>query len=139
MRRLSCLCLFIILLLAVMSSGCVQPVPQTSPETTVSPAPVTTLPAVTTAVAEKSLTFNVSKTQKTVNITYTGGPDAAGLVALKIRIDNQDLDDFERTVLTPVPGEQILFTYQGLATPVTANIIGTWDNGYQQTVLMYYF
>lgn len=129
----------LIVLLLVCASGCTQPAPQTTPVTTASQVPATPLPAVTTAVAEKSLTFEVSKTQKTVNITYTGGPDAGGLASLKIRIDNQDLDDFERTVLAPSPGEQILFTYQGLATPVTANIIGTWENGYQQTVLMYYF
>ena len=138
MRRVFWLCLLVILLF-VFSSGCTQPAPAVTPETTTSPLPATPLTAVTTAVTEKSLTFDVSKTEKTVNITYTGGPDAAGLVALKVRIDNQDLDDFERTVLTPVPGESILFTYQGLASPITANIVGTWDNGYQQTVLLYYF
>ena len=138
MRRVFFSCLLIVLLL-VFTSGCTQPAPQVTPVTTATPAQVTPLPAATTAVVEKSLTFTVSKTEKAVNITYTGGPDAGGLVALKVRIDNQDLDDFERTVLTPSPGESIIFTYQGLATPVTANIIGTWENGYQQTVLMYYF
>lgn len=138
MRRAFCTCLFIVLLL-VVASGCTQPAPQTPPATTPVPPPATPVPVMTTTIAEKSLTFDVSKTPKTVNITYTGGPDAGGLVALKVRIDNQDLDDFERTVLTPSPGEEILFTYQGLATPVTANIIGTWENGYQQTVLLYYF
>ena len=138
MRRVFFSCLLIVLLL-VFASGCTQPAPQVTAVTTATPVPVTPLPSVTTAVVEKSLTFTVSKTEKAVNITYTGGPDAGGLVALKVRIDNQDLDDFERTVLTPSPGESIIFTYQGLATPVTANIIGTWENGYQQTVLMYYF
>jgi len=137
MRRAFCTSLLIVLFL-VFASGCTQPSAPVSPETTGLPAPVTPLPVATT-ITEKSLTFDVSKTQKAVNITYTGGPDAGGLVALKVRIDNQDLDDFERTVLTPTPGESIVFTYQGLATPVTANIIGTWENGYQQTVLMYYF
>ncbi|AGB01634.1 hypothetical protein [Methanoregula formicica] len=138
MRRAFCTCLLLVLLL-VFASGCTQPVAPVPPQTTALPAPVTPLPVATTTIAEKSLTFDVFKTQKIVNITYTGGPDAGGLVALKVRIDNQDLDDFERTVLTPSPGESIVFTYQGLATPVTANIIGTWENGYQQTVLMYYF
>lgn len=138
MRRVFWLSLLVILLL-VFSSGCTQPAQETTPVPTAVQPVVTPILGVTTTVAEKSLTFDVAKTQKTVNITYTGGPDAAGLVALKVRIDNQDLDDFERTVLTPVPGESIVFTYQGLATPITANIIGTWDNGYQQTVLMYYF
>lgn len=138
MRRAFCTSLLLVLLL-VFASGCTQPAPLTTPATTPMPPPATPVPVTTTAIAEKSLTFDVSKTQKTVNITYTGGPDAGGLVALKVRIDNQDLDDFERTVLTPSPGESIVFTYQGLATPITANIIGTWENGYQQTVLMYYF
>ncbi len=138
MRRAFCTSLLLVLLL-VFASGCTQSAASGTPQTTALPAPVTPLPVTTTSIAEKSLTFDVSKTEKTVNITYTGGPDAAGLVALKVRIDNQDLDDFERTVLTPVPGESIVFTYQGLATPITANIIGTWENGYQQTVLMYYF
>ncbi|MDD5143909.1 hypothetical protein [Methanoregula sp.] len=138
MRRAFCSCFFLVLLL-VFASGCTQPAPQTSSATTPIPPPATPVPVTTTGIAEKSLTFDVSKTQKTVNITYTGGPDAEGLVALKVRIDNQDIDDFERTVLTPVPGESIIFTYQGLANPVTANIIGTWKDGYQQTVLIYYF
>jgi hypothetical protein len=138
MRRVFCLCLFIILLL-VITSGCLQPAPKTTPATTTEPPTVTPLPVVTPADMPKNLTFDVSKTEKTVNVTYLGGPDSADLVALKIRIDNQDLDDFDRIVPTPVAGEQYIFTYMGLATPVTANIIGTWKDGYQQTVLMYYF
>lgn len=138
MRRAFCTCLFIVLLL-VLASGCIQPAPPAIPDTPAPPVSATPLPVATTTTAEKSLTFDVSKTPKTVNITYTGGPDAGSLVALKVRIDNQDLDDFERTVITPTVGEEILFTYQGLATPITANIIGTWEGGYQQTVLLYYF
>jgi len=138
MRRLSCLCLFIILFLAVMSSGCVQPSKTSAVETAIQ-TPVTTPPVVATTDMPKSLTFVVSKTEKTVNVTYTGGPDAADLLALKIRIDNQDTSVIERTVPEPAPGNPILFYYMGLADPVVVNIIGTFKGGYQQTVLMYYF
>ena len=88
---------------------------------------------------QRSLNFTVTKTDTSVTITYEGGADAADLTALKIRIDNQDSSDIERVFLDPVPGTPYQFTYMGLADPVTANIIGTWKDGYQQTVLLYYF
>ena len=138
MRRSSCLCLLIILLLAVISSGCTQPSKTSTVETAIQ-TPVTTLPVVATTDMPKNLTFIVSKTEKTVNVTYTGGPDAADVMALKIRIDNQDSSDIEQTFLEPVAGTPYIFTYLGLANPVTVNIIGTFRGGYQQTVLLYYF
>lgn len=138
MRRAFCTCLFIVLLL-VFASGCTQPAPQTAPVTTATPVPATPLPVVTTAVAEKSLTFDVSKTEKTVNITYTGGPDAADVLALDILINNQDGSKIKQTFLEPAVGTPFVFTYMGLANPTVVNIIGTFKGGYQQTVLMYYF
>ena len=132
-----CLCLFIILLL-VISSGCIQPT-TTPPVTTVVQTAVTPVPVVATTDTEKQLTFIVTKTEKTVNVTYTGGPDAADLLALKVRIDNQDSSVIEQTFPQPAVGTPFVFTYMGLANPTTVNIIGTFKGGYQQTVLMYYF
>jgi len=138
MRRVFCLCLFIVLLL-VFTSGCTQSPLSTLPVTTLQQPPVTPLPVVTTTVTTKSLTFNVSKTEKTVNITYTGGPDAADVLALDVQINNQDGSKIKQTFVEPAVGTPFVFTYMGLANPVTANVIGTFKGGYQQTVLMYYF
>ena len=138
MRRVFCLCLFIVLLL-VVTSGCLQPSAPTSTVTVAEQTPVTPLPVVATTVSPKNLTFDVSKTEKTVNITYTGGPDAADLLALDIQINNQDSSKIKQTFIEPAVGTPFVFTYMGLANPVTVNIIGTFKGGYQQTVLMYYF
>ncbi len=137
MQHMPVTCLFCILLL-VFTCGCTQPA-ETAPVTpavqiTASPEPV----AVPTDT-QRSLNFTVTKTEKTVTITYEGGANAADLTALKIRIDNQDSSDIDRMFLDPVPGTSYPFMYMGLADPVTANIIGTWNDGYQQTVLLYYF
>lgn len=137
MRRSCGLCLFIILLL-VITSGCVQPA-KTAPATTVVQTAVTPIPVVATTAMEKQLNFTVTKTEKTVNITYDGGSDAADLLALRIRIDNQDSSVIEQTFPEPDIGHPYVFNYMGLANPVTVNIIGTFKGGYQQTVLMYYF
>lgn len=138
MRRVFWFSLLIILLL-VFSSGCTQPAPQTTPVTTTVQPAVTPISGVTTTVAQKSLTFDVSKTEKTVNITYMGGPDAADVLALDVQINNQDFSKIKQTFIEPAVGTPFVFTYMGLANPTTVNIIGTFRGGYQQTVLMYYF
>ncbi len=137
MQQMPVTCLFCILLL-IFTCGCTQPA-EPAP---VTPAVQVTGPPEPVAVSpdtQRSLNFTVTKTEKTVTITYEGGANAADLVALKIRIDNQDSSDIDRTIHNPVPGTSYPFTYMGLADPVTANIIGTWNDGYQQTVLLYYF
>jgi hypothetical protein len=136
MRRLFWISLSVILL--VIISGCSQPA-KTPGEVTLNPTPAPLPLSVSTTDEHKQLNFTVSSSAKAVNVTYNGGPDAADLLALKIRINNQDTTTIERTLLNPAPGESYVFTYIGLANPVTVNIIGTFKGAYQQTVLMYYF
>lgn len=138
MRRVFCLSLFIVLVL-VAFSGCTQPEQVTPAVVTPEQNPVTPLPVTTTADTTKHLTFQVSKTEKVVNVTYTGGPDAADLLALDVLITNQDGSQIKQTFVEPAVDTPLLFTYMGLANPTVVNIVGTFKGGYQQTVLMYYF
>ncbi len=137
MQYIPITCIFCILLL-VFACGCTQPA-ETAPVTPVVQVTASPEPVAVPSDTQRSLNFTATKTEKTVTITYGGGANAADLAALKIRIDNQDSSDIDRTIHNPVPGTSYPFTYMGLADPVTANIIGTWNDGYQQTVLLYYF
>ncbi len=125
----------------VLASGCIQPantpVPTPTPQFVVIPA--TTVPVVATTVAEKHLTFKVTKSDKAVTIILGEGPDTTDLVALDVLINNQDGSKIKQTLVEPVLGFPYVFTYMGLADPTVVNIIGTFKGGYQQTVLMYYF
>lgn len=132
---------FLILVL-VITCGCLQQEPAAPPPVNTAPTPaavVTLPPAITTvAAAQKELNFTVERTYSTVNVTYNGGPDAADLSAIRIRIDNINSQDVERVIPNPVPGYPYIFTYRGVADPKTVNIVGIFSNGYEQTVLMYY-
>jgi hypothetical protein len=130
-------CLFVTIL--VISCGCLQPAPSNTPAALPTPSGPVTNPVVTTTTdVQKQVNFTVTQSKSMVNITYNGGPDAADLVSIQIRITNQDGTQFERTVDNPVVGATNVFIYRGLANAAFVNIIGTFGNGYQQTVLMYY-
>ena len=129
-------------LVLVLACGCLQPAANT-PAPTLTPQfiviPSTTVPVVATTVAEKHLSFDVTKSEKAVTITLKDSPDTADLVALDVLINNQDGSKIKRTIVNPVVGFPYVFTYMGLANPTVVNIVGTFKGGYQQTVLMYYF
>jgi hypothetical protein len=134
MRCVFWTCLFAILLVA--SSGCLQPAPVNTPPaetavyiTTVPITPVTPHP-------EKYVNFTASQSQTLVNITYNGGPDAADLQSVAILITNHDGTQVERTIMNPTIGATYSFTYRGTANAARVNIIGTFQDGYQQTVLI---
>ncbi|MDD1687533.1 hypothetical protein [Methanoregula sp.] len=135
MRCVHWICLFIIVL--VITCGCSQPA--TPPVVTTLPqTPPTLPPAVTTTDAEKSLNFTVTSSTTMVNVTYNGGPDAADLQYFTIRVDNRAGSYNERTIVDPVPGSTYNFVYRGVSDASRVNIVGTFKDGYQQTVLMYY-
>ena len=138
MRRVFCIS-FLFLVVLLVTSGCTQPSSAPTTVTTIQPTPVAPLTVTATPDTTKHLTFDISNTEKTVNITYTGGPDSADVQALNIRIYNKDLTTFERTVIQPVAGDSYVFTYVGLANSKNVNIVGTFKGDYKQTVLMYYF
>jgi hypothetical protein len=87
---------------------------------------------------EKELNFTVNSTTNAVYITYNGGPDVADLQSLYIRVDNRAGSYDDRTIVSPAIGSTIGFTYRGVSDASRVNIIGTFTNGYQQTVLRYF-
>jgi hypothetical protein len=141
MRRLI-LAVFIFLLLFVC--GCTQPViPVPTPVPTLTPLPVMTAPMVVTPVASVTpyqMQINVTAWQKgtDVNVQYNGGADAAYLTALKIRIDNFNGQNVQRTIDYPTIGSPYIFTYIGTADADRVNVVGVFKGGTEQTVLLTY-
>jgi hypothetical protein len=134
MRRVH-LCL-VIIFIAILTCGCLQPAPQPAPPvTTVPDTPIPT----TAPNMPRVVNFSVTQAASYVNVTCTGGPDAADMVAMNIRISNQNTQQVQRTITYPVIGMPYVFTYLGPADATVVNIVGTFRDGYQQTVLMYYF
>lgn len=144
MRRISAMC--IVLILLVIATGCLQ-----APTANPAPAPLTVtaaLPAVSatlppavlpTTSLPKNVTFNVTRSTKSVNVTYNGGPDAVSLLSITIRITNHDGTKFDpRTIKNPVIGNMYVFTYQTMANPAVVNIVGNFSDGTQQTLLIQY-
>lgn len=143
MRRILAMC--IILILLTSATGCLQgPAPTNAPAPvpTSQPAVSVTLPpaaALTTSV-QRRVTFDVSQDADSVNVTCTGGPDASSLSSITIKITNRDGTQVDpRTIQNPAIGSPYIFTYRGVANPALLNIVGNFNDGTQQTVLMYYF
>ena len=133
--RLLAGCLAAIFLL-ILICGCLQPSPE--PVTVVTPVPdATTVPTRDPAVP-RQVDFGVTEAGPYLNITITGGADAADMVAMNIRINNQNGQNVQRTITSPVIGSPYTFTYRGVADANVVNIVGTFSDGFQQTVLMYY-
>jgi hypothetical protein len=144
MSRILLACV-ILLTLLITATGCLQAPalnPTPAPVPPAQPAVSETLPpavAFTTGI-QKYLNFDVSRSDSSVDVTYNGGPDASSLSAITIRITNRDGTQSDpRTIQNPAIGSPYIFTYRGLANPSTVNIIGTFSDGTQQTVLMHYF
>lgn len=121
----------------VITCGCTQQ-KETPIITAIPPTNEIPVTATTTAIAEKHLNFTVTSTTKMLNVTYDGGPDAADLESLYIRVANKAGTYNERVYQDPVPGSTYVFVYRGVSDASRVNIIGTFKGGYQQTVLMYY-
>jgi hypothetical protein len=140
MRRIFwCSC---VILLIAITCGCLQPSPAPAPAAPSTPASVSvvTLPPAATTVpsAQKQINVTATKTQTEVIVQYNGGPDAADLLALNIRINNQNSQNVQRTITNPDIGAQYVFTYRGNADATVVNIVGQFRDGTEQTVLMAY-
>lgn len=125
-----------ILFLFLLSCGCIQ-----SPAATVTPVPAGAtgnIPADTTATAEPLRDVNVTalKTESEVIVTVNGGRDAAALASMGIRITNYDGSVITRMVSPVVIGKPYVFTYRVTANAARINIVGTFSDGRQQTILM---
>jgi hypothetical protein len=140
MRRIFwCSC---ILFFAILICGCLQPAATPAPvaSATLTPAPAETLPpaATTAPAAQKQINVTATKTQTEVIVQYNGGPDAADLLSLNIRINNMNGQNVQRPIANPQIGAQYVFTYRGNADATVVNIVGQFRDGTEQTVLMAY-
>jgi hypothetical protein len=121
-----------------MICGCIQ-FPAASPAT---PAPSGGLEVVThtltTVPPHRPMEVNVTarETANNVVIMVEGGKDAAFLSSLNVRITNFDGTVIQRTIANPVIGESYSIAYYRTANAATINIIGTFSDGFQQTLLL---
>jgi len=126
-----------LLFLMVIFSGCIQS-PPSAPATPVpTPGEVILLPD-TTATQHPRMAVNVSAEKMTdsVVISVDGGNDAGALTSLAVRINNYDGTSVQRTLQSPGIGKQYRIQYFRTANAANVNIIGTFSDGYQQTLLM---
>ena len=65
-----------------------------------------------------------------------GGKDAGALTSLSIHINNYDGTSVQRTIPAPGIGRSYSIQYFQNANAKTANIIGTFSDGFQQTLLI---
>jgi hypothetical protein len=141
MRRIFwCFC---VILLSVLISGCLQPAPPTAPVATSTPAPepAITLPPATLPTAtpvQKQVNFTISEKDTQLIVRLDGGRDAADLTSLLFRIQNQNGQYIERTRTGTTVGVEYVFNYRGDVDAMVVNIIGTFRDGTEQTVLMAY-
>jgi hypothetical protein len=94
------------------------------PDTTTTPHPV------------MAVNVTAEKTPDSVVIRVGGGADAAGLTSLAVHITNNDGTTVQRSIPSPEVGRPYSIQYYRNANAATANIIGTFSDGYQQTLLI---
>ena len=139
MRR--ALCCFLLLLI-VITAGCFeQPAPAPAPAPTPAPAAVVTLPPATIPTptpAPKQVNFTVFTNQSALVVRFDGGPDGADLTTMLFRINNQNGQYIERTATPAYVGQEFVFPYRGGVDTTVVNIVGTFRDGTQQTILMKY-
>jgi hypothetical protein len=76
------------------------------------------------------------KTLDSVVIRVDGGRDAGALTSLSVHINNYDGTSVQRTIPAPGIGRVYSIQYFQNANAKTANIIGTFSDGFQQTLLI---
>jgi len=132
--------LFLTLVILVVSAGCTTEPGLVATPTTVPVAmtPVETVVPVATAPVHKEINVTAWQTDRNVTVQYNGGKDAALLTTLSIQIDNKNGQKIKRTVLTPIIGNPIVFSYLGTVNADTVNVIGEFSDGTKQTVLLTY-
>jgi hypothetical protein len=126
-----------LLFLMVILCGCIQS-PSVVTATPVPTAGVVVMLPDTTATPHLRMVVNITAEMipDSVVIRVDGGKDAAALTSLNIRIDNQDGTTIQRTIPSPEIGRTYSIQYFRNANADRVNIIGTFSDGYQQTLLM---
>ena len=92
----------------------------------------------TTVTGHLLMAVNVTaeKTQGSVIIRIDGGSDAASLTSLDVRITNYGGVIVQRTIPSLEIGKPYEFPYRGYSNAAKIDIVGTFSDGYQQTLLM---
>jgi hypothetical protein len=126
-----------LLVLTVIISGCIQS-PSAAPGTPAPTGGVVVMLPDTTATQHLPMTVVITATETTsdVIIQVQGGKDAEALTTLNIRITNYDGTTVQRTILSPEIGTPYNIQYYRNANADRVNIVGTFSDGYQQTLLM---
>jgi hypothetical protein len=125
------------LVLMVIICGCSQSPPVAPVTPTPAAVSVDILPD-TTLTEHPRMAVNVTaeKTQSSVIIRIDGGSDAASLISLDVGITNYDGTIVQRTIPSLEIGKPYEFPYRGYSNAAKINIVGTFSDGYQQTLLM---
>lgn len=127
-----------LLVMMVIMCGCIQspssaPVPpgQTGG---ISVGPITD----TTVPPHPRMAVNITaeKAQSSVIIRVEGGTDAGSLTSLTVHINNYDGTAVDRTIPFAGIGKEYSIQYYREANAANVNIVGTFSDGYQQTLLM---
>jgi len=125
-----------VLVVAGILCGCLQS--SAEPPAVLSVSPTDVMVPDTTATPHPPAAVNVTatETQDSVVIRIDGGTDAAALASLSIRIMNYDGTSIQRTIPAPETGRDYSIQYFHTANARTINVVGTFADGYQQTLLI---
>jgi hypothetical protein len=75
------------------------------------------------------------KSESEIDVQYNGGANAANLTSLQIHIYNINGEIVNQIISVPVIGNIYRFPYNGALYVDSVNVIGTFKDGSQQTVL----
>jgi ABC-type Fe3+-hydroxamate transport system substrate-binding protein len=126
------------LVLFVLMSGCIQS-PSAAPVTPQQTGTVTVLDVPDTTVTEPArrvVTVTAEKMIDRVDIKVQGGKDTGALTSLSVRIKNYDGTSVLRNIPSPETGRTYSIQYYRNANAASINIVGTFSDGFQQTLLM---
>lgn len=127
-----------LLVLFALMCGCIQSSPA---------APVTPRETGTVMIADiteptvfvpdrRIVNITAEKRTDSVVIRVEGGKDAGSLAALSVRISNYDGTSVQRTIPSPATNRTYTIQYYRTANAANINIVGTFSDGYQQTLLL---
>lgn len=127
-----------LLVVVVLMCGCIQSppaapaVPQQTGTVTVLEITDTTAPV----TARRMVNITAEKMTDSVVVRVDGGKDAGSLSSLSVRITNYDGTSVHRTIPSPAPGRTYTIQYYRNANAANINVVGTFSDGFQQTLLM---
>ncbi len=131
--------LILLIILVIACTGCLQTTTPASELTAVPPVTTPMTPVMTpNSTTQMQINMSAWQTGPNVYVQYNGGANAADLTSLNIRIISYSGNVESRTINAPVPNTTWQFTYATSNSANRVNIVGTFSNGRQQTVLFKY-